>query len=142
MHPTVMAEPHIHPVDVRYMEVDQQGVVFNSWYLVYFDDAMTGYLQAGGLPYQDLLDGGHDVQLVHNETTWHRGVRWGDALRIEVATARTGTTSFVLDFTARVDGDACVTASTTYVVVATDGSGKRPIPERLLTALDAGRAAA
>ena len=135
MHPTVMPASHIHPVEVRYMEVDQQGVVFNSWYLVYFDDAMTGYLDARGLPYPDLLASGHDVQLVHNETTWHRGVRWRDDLRIEVATARTGTTSFVLDFTARVGAEVCVTSSTTYVVVATDGSGKRPIPGPLLAAL-------
>ena len=28
-----------HRFDVRYLEADQQGVVFNMWYLAYFDDA-------------------------------------------------------------------------------------------------------
>ncbi|MEE8603706.1 acyl-CoA thioesterase [Euzebya tangerina] len=118
-----------HPVTVRYMEVDQQGVVFNSWYLAYFDDAFTAFLGAGGLPYQAMMDRGYDVQLVHNETTWRRGVRWGDDLRIQVTTARLGTTSFVLDFDARVGEESYVTASTTYVVIATDGTGKRSIPD-------------
>ena len=41
------AVPFRFPVSVRYLEVDQQGVVFNMWYLAYFDDAMTAFLAAG-----------------------------------------------------------------------------------------------
>ena len=29
---------------VRYLEVDAQNVVFNSWYLAWFDDAMSAFL--------------------------------------------------------------------------------------------------
>src|SRR5437667_12390906 len=50
--------PFTHPVNVRYLEVDQQGVVFNMWYLAYFDDAMTSFLEEGGLPYVDMLAAG------------------------------------------------------------------------------------
>lgn len=131
-----MAEPFTHPVDVRYMEVDQQGVVFNSWYLVYFDDAMTAFLADGGLPYEQMMARGYDVQLVHNETTWRLPVRWQDPLRIRVTTGRIGTTSFALDFAALVDGEERVTGTTTYVVIATDGSGKRAIPAFLRDLLD------
>ncbi len=49
------AEPFVHPIDVRYLEVDRQGVVFNMWYLAYLDDAMTAFLSEGGLPYGDML---------------------------------------------------------------------------------------
>jgi acyl-CoA thioester hydrolase len=56
-----------HSVEVRYLEVDQQGVVFNMWYLAYLDDAMTAYLLAGGLPYTEMIEAGYDVQLVHTE---------------------------------------------------------------------------
>lgn len=131
-----MADPFTHPVDVRYMEVDQQGVVFNSWYLVYFDDAMTAFLADGGLPYEQMMARGYDVQLVHNETSWRLPVRWQDPLRIRVTTARMGTTSFALDFAAMVDGEERVTGTTTYVVIATDGSGKRAIPAFLRDLLD------
>ena len=124
-----------HRVDVRYLEVDQQGVVFNMWYLAYFDDAMTAFLGAGGLPYQQMLDKGVDVQLVHTEVDWRGAVGWGDDVGVEVSLAAKGTTSFTLDFRVRSNGAAVVDGRTVYVVVATDGSGKRPIPEWLAQAL-------
>jgi hypothetical protein len=42
--------PYVHPLEVRYLEADRQGVVFNMWYLAYADDALAGFLAAGGLP--------------------------------------------------------------------------------------------
>ena len=129
------ADLFTHRVDVRYLEVDQQGVVFNMWYLAYFDDAMTAFLEAGGLPYQRLLDEGVDVQLVHTEVDWRGAVGWGDDVDVAVSLARKGTTSFTLDFQVLNAGKAVVDGRTVYVVVATDGSGKRPIPEPLAQAL-------
>lgn len=125
-----------HPIEVRYMEVDQQGVVFNSWYLVYFDDAMTAFLAARGLPYESMMARGYDVQLITNQTTWHHGVRWRDDVTVDVSTARMGTTSFSLDFTVRVGEEIYVTARTVYVVIAVDGTGKRAIPAFLRQALE------
>lgn len=120
-----------HPIDVRYLEVDQQGVVFNMWYLAYFDDALTGYLAHRGLPYQEMMDRGYDVQLVNTDITWRKGVGWGAPVGILVSTARIGRTSFALDFQVVVEEEVHVTGRTVYVVVGTDGSGKRPIPEFL-----------
>jgi acyl-CoA thioesterase FadM len=40
-----------------------QGVVFNGWYLTYFDEAFTACLGARGLSYQALLEAGFDFQL-------------------------------------------------------------------------------
>ena len=124
-----------HSVEVRYLEVDQQGVVFNMWYLAYLDDAMTAYLLAGGLPYVEMIEAGYDVQLVHTELDWVGSLRWGDRADIDVTTSRLGTTSFTLDFVVRNDGRDVATARTVYVVVGTDGSGKLPIPDRLRTAI-------
>lgn len=131
-----MADLYTHPIIVRYLEVDQQGVVFNMWYLAYFDDAMTGFIAHRGLPYEAMMARGYDVQLVNADVTWRKGVGWGDDLGVAVSTSRLGTTSFVLDFSARVGGEERVTCRTTYVVIATDGSGKRPIPAFLREALD------
>ena len=127
--------PFSHPIDVRYLEVDQQGVVFNMWYLAYFDDAMTAFLREGGLPYVDMLDAGFDTQVVHTELDWLGPVGWGDRTFVDVGLAKLGRTSFTLQFTVRVDERVAVTGSTVYVMVATDGSGKREIPELVLQAL-------
>jgi acyl-CoA thioester hydrolase len=127
--------PFTHRVDVRYLEVDQQGVVFNMWYLAYLDDAMTGFLAAGGLQYLAMREAGYDVMLVHSKLDWTGGARFGDQVEVDVAAAATGRTSFTLGFTVRAGARACCTARTVYVCVATDGSGKRPLPDRLRAAL-------
>jgi acyl-CoA thioester hydrolase len=131
-----MSEVFTVPVNVRYLEVDAQGVVFNSWYLAYFDDAMTAFLADRGLPYQKMVEAGYDVQLVRSEIDWKSGVRWQDAIEVAVSTARIGRTSFALDFEVRRDGHEVTCAGrTVYVVIATDGSGKREVPPLIADAL-------
>ena len=127
--------PFTHPVTVRYLEVDQQGVVFNMWYLAYFDDAMTAFLEEGGLPYGDILASGYDVQLVHTEIDWHGPLGFGDPTEVEVGVAQIGTTSFTLRFAVSSVGRSVSAATTVYVAVRTDGSGKCELPAPLLEAL-------
>jgi acyl-CoA thioester hydrolase len=55
---------------------------------------------------------------------------------IDVATERVGSTSFTLSFDVRVGAQARSTGRTVYVVVSTDGSGKRPVPPKLRAALE------
>ena len=120
---------------VRYLEVDQQGVVFNMWYLGYFDEAMSHFLEQNGLAYKDLLDSGHDFQLVHSEIDWMGSLRWADDARIEVGLAGAGRTSFTLAFEVYARDERVAKGRTVYVTVATDGSGKRPIPPNMRAAL-------
>lgn len=127
--------PFTHHVNVRYLEVDRQGVVFNMWYLAYFDDAMTAWMAHRGLPYDDMFAAGFDAQIVHTEVDWQGSAGWGDDLELGIDIERVGTTSFTLRFVAHVGDRPVVTASTVYVVVATDGSGKCELPPLLLAAL-------
>lgn len=130
-----MSELFTHPIDVRYLEVDMQGVVFNMWYLAYFDDAMTAFLAAGGLDYDDLTAAGFDVQLVSTSLDWKGAAGWRDDVAVAVSLARLGTTSFTLDFQVQKAGAPVVDGRTVYVVIAVDGGGKQPIPPLLRTAL-------
>src|ERR1700712_4258727 len=103
------------PVSVRYMEVDAQGVVFNAWYLTYFDEAMSAFLAHRGLPYQRMLDAGFYVQLVRSEIDFRAGVRWQEQVAVAVSTSKLGRTSFVLDFEVRRDtGEVCTSGRTVY----------------------------
>ncbi len=124
-----------HPVSVRYLEVDGQGVVFNMWYLAYADDAMTAFLAHRGLPYAQLIAAGLDTQVVGSQLTWQAGVGWGDDVAVAVSVAAWGRTSFTLDFEVRRDSTPTCWIRTVYVVVATDGSGKRTVPDDLRAAL-------
>ncbi len=126
------------PVTVRYLEVDAQGVVFNAWYLAWFDEALAAFLAHGGLPYPSMTAAGFDVQLVRSEIDWKAGIGFGEQVEIAVSPARIGNTSFALDFEVRrgAGGEVTCTARTVYVVIATDGTGKRRIPALIASGAD------
>lgn len=136
------------PIVPRYAEVDQQAVVFNAHYLVWFDEACSGFLDhlrtaapsPDGVSYPDLVAGGHDLQVVHSELDYTAPVRWRDTVEVQVRCERVGSTSFALGFTViRTDraGVQSVAARgmNVYVVVSTDDWAKRPIPAPLREAL-------
>jgi acyl-CoA thioester hydrolase len=129
------------PLTPRYLEVDQLGVVFNMWYLGYFDEAMSGFLASLGYPYPELVAGGHDVMLVRTELDWAAPLRYGQAADVVVAVESVGRTSFVLRFDVVHDGRTTCRGRTVYVFVSRDGSGKRELPGPLRTGLEAHRTA-
>ena len=120
---------------VRYMEVDAQGVVFNAWYLTYFDEAFAAFLADRGYGLEKLIAAGFDVQLAHAELDWKTGLRWQDDAAVAVSPARLGRTSITMDFEVRNGTGLACSGRIVYVVVATDGSGKREIPPLLAGAL-------
>jgi acyl-CoA thioester hydrolase len=131
---------------VRYLECDQQGVVFNMWYLGYLDEAFSALLAEGGLGYQEMVDRGVDVQLVHSEIDWVGPLRWGDVAEVAVGVERIGTTSITVGFSVTATGRAghggsvpepraVASGRTVYVAVGSDGSGARPVPDWLAAAL-------
>jgi acyl-CoA thioester hydrolase len=128
---------HEYRHQVRYFECDQQGVVFNMWYLGYFDEALGAFLGGGGVGYADLIETGYDVQLVHSEIDWIGPLRWGDEAVVAVRLLTVGTTSFSLGFEVSTGGRAVSTGRTVYVAIRTDGSGKVAIPPALAAAIGA-----
>lgn len=123
------------PWRARYYEVDQQGVVFNSWYLAWFDEAMSSFLAGRGLDSAVMAAEGLDFQLVRSEIDWRAGVRWGESVEVVVRPGRIGNTSFDVEFAVRRGGEETCTAKIVYVSVAPDGSGKTPVAGRLLAVL-------
>jgi acyl-CoA thioester hydrolase len=123
------------PWRARYYEVDQQGVVFNAWYLAWFDEAMSAFLAHRGLDGAAMVAMSIDFQLVRSEIDWRTGVRSGEAVEIIVRPGRTGTTSFDVHFAVRRAGVETCSARIVYVAVARNGSGKIPVPGPLLDAL-------
>ena len=123
-------------VPVRYLEVDQQGVVFNMWYLAYMDEAFGAFI-GQTISWSELMASGADVQLVHTELDWSGSLKWGDSVHVDVELAKLGRTSFTVEFGIHAGdpGQRIVTARTVYVCIATDGSGKIEPPPVLLDAL-------
>jgi acyl-CoA thioester hydrolase len=101
---------------VRYAEVDQQGVVFNSHYLLYCDEAMGAFCEQRGLrEFVEL------VRLVSSTITWSAPARWGDTVEVDVSCTRVGRTSATLAFELRAGGRACCRVETVYVYADRSG---------------------
>ncbi len=113
---------------VRYAEVDQQGIVFNSHYLLYCDEAMAAFCDQLGL-----LELAERVHLVASNLTWKAPARWGDVIDVDARCVQVGTSSLVMHFDLHVGGAECCAVETTYVL-AEDGRS-RPLPDDVRAAL-------
>jgi acyl-CoA thioester hydrolase len=124
---------------VRFVECDQQGVVFNAHYLVWADEASTVWWASLGLPW-DELSARIDPVVKASALEWSSSARWGDTVTVDAAAERLGRTSVTVRFTVRVDERVCCVVRTTYV--GTSGGASAPWPddvrERLEAALSAG----
>ena len=101
---------------VRYAECDGQGVVFNSHYLLYADEALTGLLRGLGTPYDELLARGLDTAVVASELSWVAPARYGDVVEVDAEVERIGRTSFTVAFTIGVADQPCCRVRTSYVL--------------------------
>lgn len=123
----VMSAP-VWSTTVRYAEADQQGIVFNSHYLVYADEAMGAFCIQRGL-----LDLAARMHVVASNLSWSSSARWSDVVDVSAECIRIGTSSLVMRFAICVGERMCCTVETTYVY-AIDGHGA-PIPDDARAAL-------
>ena len=125
------SDPFRHRFRVRYAEVDQQGVVFNSRYLEYADLVISEYWRAIGI--HGTGDEPLEFHVAHAGIDFVRPVRPDEVLEGRAWTERVGTSSL----TTRIDlagmGGDDVRARVTLVNVHVDlASGRpRPLPLRV-----------
>ena len=116
--------PEVWSAPVRFVECDQQGVVFNAHYLTWADEAVNAWWAARGLPWDELVERGAEYFVKASSLDWVSSARYGDTVAVDVAVEALGRTSLTLGFTVRVGERVCCTIRTTSVATA-DG---RPTP--------------
>jgi acyl-CoA thioester hydrolase len=115
---------------VRYAECDQQGVVFNSHYLLWCDEAVTAWFESTGASYAELLARGLDTMVVSSTLDWSSAARYGDVVEVRPRADRVGRTSFTVAFDITAGERSCCRVRTTYVML--DGQGRpTPVPDDL-----------
>jgi acyl-CoA thioester hydrolase len=124
-----------HRIRVRYAEIDGQGVVFNAHWLTYFDDACTRFMESFGFG-PNFWTVEFDVMLVRAELEWKGPARFDEWIDIAVETARLGTKSFDLRYSATVAGTAACDATITYVAVVPGAYTSIEIPADVRAALE------
>jgi acyl-CoA thioester hydrolase len=122
---------------VRYVECDQQGIVFNAHYLVWADEASSAWWAAEVLPWAELVARGVDPVVKASTLEWSSSARYGDTVTVDAERERTGRTSTTVRFTVRVGERVCCVVRNTYVAVDPDGRAV-PWPDDIRATLTAG----
>jgi len=126
-----MEAPVVYSRKVRFSDTDCQGHVFNANYFFYFDDAITDYMDALGLPYNEFVRHGHDLVLGRAECDFRSSGEMGETLRVGVRVSRLGNTSFT--FSLRItteEGSRLVAEGQEVYVILDRGTGKpTPVPD-------------
>jgi len=121
---------------VRYVECDQQGVVFNAHYLTWTDEASYDWWAAHGLPWEDLVARGIDPLVKATSLEWTSPARWGDTVTVDAETEQVGRTSVTVRYTVRVEDRVCCVVRTTYVCAS--GGVVAPWPDDVRARLTGG----
>jgi acyl-CoA thioester hydrolase len=120
---------------VRYVECDQQGVVFNAHYLTWADETSNYWWAAHGLPWDEVA-ARVDPVVKASSLEWTSSARWGDTVTVDAETEKLGRTSVTVRYTVRVGDRVCCTVRNTYV--ALEKGRPTPWPEDIRAALENG----
>jgi acyl-CoA thioester hydrolase len=127
--------PQVWSSPVRFVECDQQGVVFNAHYLTWADEASNSWWAAHRLPW-DVVAARVNPVVKASTLDWTSSARWGDTVTVDAETEELGRTSVTVRFTIRVDDRECCVVRNTYV--ATDGGRATPWPDDIRALLTEG----
>jgi len=131
-----------HTITVRYGDCDMQGVVFNSHYLAYADDAVAHWFRTalpdGSIWMADSQAALFDFMVKKAVVTWSGPAKPYDRLDLDCRVSRWGRTSFDVHVAGSVDGDERVEILLTYVSVTPGTHTPCTVPEEVRAALSAG----
>ena len=112
-------------LDVRFRDHDTLGHVNNAVYATYCEEARTRY-------YRDVLDVSvNEVStvLAHFEIDYVRAIEEAPSVTVGARVTDVGTSSFVMEYEIRIDGDVAATAEATQVLYDTEADESRPVPD-------------
>ena len=126
----------MHPLRVRWAEIDLQKIVFNPHYLMYIDTAFTDYWRALAVPYEaipPLLDG--DLYVKKSTVEYHDSARLDDRLDVGVRCVRIGNSSMLFEAGIFRGNELLVSAELVYVFADPATQTSKPVPDALRTLL-------
>jgi 4-hydroxybenzoyl-CoA thioesterase len=125
---------------VRFGDIDHAGIVYYPRFLHYFHVSLEEFFGSRmGVDYATVINE-HRVGLptVHLETDFHRPLRYGEQIEIEVGVAKLGRTSITWKYTVYVEGESTPAIEGSNVTVCLDMKTfkKRKIPDWLRKKLE------
>jgi 4-hydroxybenzoyl-CoA thioesterase len=132
------------PIKVRFSDIDNAGIVYYPRFLHYFHLALEEFFGAVlGIDFADVLhERNVSFPTVHVESSFHRRLKYGDQIEIEVTVREIGTTSIHWGYRGYLagEGDLVVVEGGNVTVCVEPGTfEKMAVPPWLRDALEAYR---
>jgi len=122
----------LHPMRVRWAEVDMQGVVFNAHYLMYMDTAIGEYWRAVGRGREQALAEIYmRLYVVKATVDFHGSARYDELIDVGCRAARLGRSSAAFAFGLWRGDEHLITGEIIYVHAAPEEKKSAPLPDLL-----------
>jgi acyl-CoA thioester hydrolase len=123
-------------VDVRFSEMDAQGIVHHAVYLVWFENARIEYIARLPGGYAGMVEQGVDVTTIEARVRYRAATRFGDNLRVHVRVGEVKGPRFRFEYAVERKGKLVAEGWTVHACV--DASTLRPIriPPDLLETIE------
>ena len=102
------------PVEVRYAETDQMGVVHHANYLVWFELARTALCRLSGHPYSEIEEAGYLLVVTGAELNYRKPARYGETVAVSAWIDRLASRSMRFGYEVRREDELLVTGSTEH----------------------------
>ena len=124
-----MAEPGPgpFPIKVRYADTDAQGHVFFANYFIYFDEALTCYLEAIGVPYPKFSELGIDFLYAEAQCQYKGSAGPGETIKVDARVGRIGHSSLTFQCAIRRQGSEELIADGHVTAVVVDPKTRQPM---------------
>ncbi|MEN2464467.1 thioesterase family protein [Ornithinibacillus sp. FSL M8-0202] len=114
------------PIEVRYQETDQMGVVYHANYLVWFEIGRTKFIEHLGLSYVEMEKNNVVSPVLDAQVSFKKPVRYGDNVFVETWIEKYDGLRTVYGYQIiDEEGEIRVTGTTKHVIVKKDNF--RPI---------------
>ncbi|RDW17742.1 acyl-CoA thioesterase [Oceanobacillus chungangensis] len=122
------------PIEVRYQETDQMGVVYHANYLVWFEIGRTKYIESLGLSYAKIEEENVVSPVIDAQLSFKKPVKYGEDVYVETWIEEYDglRTTYGYNIT-DANGEVAVSGTTKHVIVKKDTfrplSLRRSFPE-------------
>ena len=126
-------------LDVRFAETDLMGVVHHSVYAVWLEAGRVTWMDAAGLPYNEVAEGGHHFAVTGLSISFRTPARFGDTIEVltRLVSLRSRQVSFAYEVRSIAGGALLATATSEHICVDLDGQMAR-IPTEVIGQMRAG----
>jgi acyl-CoA thioester hydrolase len=126
------------PLEVRYAETDQMGVVHHGVYVVWMEAARVEFLKRLGVPYHELERSGVRLPVVELGVTYRAPAAFGQVVEVSCALEDLSSRAARFRYWVQRDGRVLAEGFTRHVCCDTQGRAV-PFPESLRRTLEAAR---